>query len=146
MLADPLPTYPLEVDAAAPNTGYAIDLAVTDISPGGSVRIWSDDAGSLGTTTNLKLRLSISHSVSNENKPVPTDRTLIRLDATVLSPDTNGNSPTGSVYMVFAQPRNGQFSPADMVLIARYLIGAILKEDGTHISNERLLRLLAGEP
>jgi hypothetical protein len=103
-----------------------------------------------GDMTNLisvpsKVKVTISHSTSSENKPITTDRSLIRIDVTQVAPVDPLVDPTASVYVVFAQPR-AVYSRADMVAVFRHLIGLVLFEDtSTTLDGARLMRILNGE-
>jgi hypothetical protein len=63
---------------------------------------------------NTKVSQKVSHSLSKENAPFVTERTLVRFDFARISPST-GKPVTASVYTVFALPQGDTFSVADML-------------------------------
>lgn len=150
MLPDPLSVKSLDLPAHTAITIITTDsFAVTDVSPGRTVRACSA-LTSLGGD-NPKARLTISHSVSNENKPTKTDRVLVRLDADLF--DVQGN-PTlvGSAYLVLATPRGAYVDSAQTDgfstrLLFETLLGVVcVSTSASTLSETNLDRIIAGEP
>lgn len=150
MLPDPLTLKGLNFTGSQTVAGVitsASTVAVTDVSPGRTVR--------KGFVPNLPApaTLTISHTVSNENKPVKTDRHLVRLDAKLSSDASNVNKGdlTASCYVVITVPHgavdtNGAEYDAYYMLSA--LIGFLTVNPSTGNLDARatLNRLLSGEP
>jgi hypothetical protein len=146
MLVDPLPVKSLSLVAhTAITVPYTDSMAVTDVAPGKSVRI-----GALQGLGSILGTLTIAHSVSNENKPVKTDRCLVRFDVPLYA--ASGQICTGSAYFVVATPR-GCFDDAALasayapLALVQALLGVIgVSPTAATLSDTNLLRILAGEP
>jgi hypothetical protein len=147
MLPDPLPVKSLSIPAHTAITVVQTDsFAVTDLSPGRSVRIGTLNACTDGPTG----QLTIAHSVSNENKPVKTDRVLIRFDANIFDAATS-QPVVASAYLVCATPRGAinSIGGADfqMIQLIETLLGVVcVNTSSAALSETMLLRILAGEP
>lgn len=152
MLVDPLPVKSLSLVAhTAITVAETTNFAVTDVSPGRSVR--RGFIGSFDATTPCDL--IIAHSVSNENKPAKTDRTLVRLDVKLFT--SAGQPVIASAYLVVAIPQ-GAFvtsasdanpfrSSVEGLEMIQTLLGAIgVSPTAATLSDTNLLRILAGEP
>jgi hypothetical protein len=145
MLSDPLTVKSLDLSVASSISVFATaSYAVTDISPGRSVRIAS------ASGADMPAKLTIAHTVSNENKPVKTDRTLIRLDYTGYSPASAG-PVVASAYMVVAIPQASLVAIDDNAIdaskLVQDLIGVVaVSPSAATLSRANLLRILAGEP
>lgn len=148
MLPDPLILRGLNFSAATAAPFYgATSVAVTDVSPGRSVR------RGIYTVTGTPLELTISHSVSNENKPVKTDRHLVRLDVTLSSDAQNPSKGdlTASAYLVVTVPRGAVDVNADgydPYLLVSSLLGLLTINSSTNNFDQRdkFNRIMAGEP
>lgn len=94
-------------------------LELQDLSADGSTRVGFIPLQ--GGTINAKSKMTISRSQSNENKPVVSDRTLIRFD--VVRPHLTTSKPiTMSAYLVTSLPQGGTpFEIADQVCLVRSL-------------------------
>jgi len=92
--------------------------------------------------------LKIAHSVSNENKPAKTDRTLARLD--FLVKDAEGREMTAFVYAVVGVPR-GALTSADgdelsALIMTQVLVGVLaVSSTAATLDETKLTRILAGE-
>lgn len=144
MLADPLTIRPLVINSAAVSVGTTESYAVIDLSPGRSVRICS--ATNVGVTYPGKL--TIAHSVSNENKPVKTDRILVRFDNTCYN--EAGQELNAYAYAVFGLPHGATDSNQDALgpmLLVQQLCGLLaVSPSANTLSSANMLRVLAGEP
>lgn len=148
MLVDPLPVKSLSLVAHTAITVTATDsMAVIDVAPGKSVR-----TGTLAALTGLTrpVQLTINHSISNENKPVKTDRCLIRFDVPVYAP--SGQLCNSSAYIVVATPQSC-FNDNELTVahVPWHIVQAVLGVIGVSptaatLSEVNLLRILAGEP
>jgi hypothetical protein len=152
MLNDPLylgvpDNYPLD-PTTAPNTTVTTVLPLHRIGIGdGSAKysgLWP------GSTQNALL--TTTHSLTNENKPYDTKRTLTRLDLPVETGDANGKIVKASAYNVLVQPITSALSADTMVQLAMTLALMILNGSSTSSSNwagngsdDTLYRLLNGE-
>ena len=67
-----------------------------------------------------KAVMSVNHSLSKENKPYDTDRTLIRFDESKIDTVT-GRPVTMSAYQVIALPQGGAFTTDDAVRLGMSL-------------------------
>jgi len=147
---------PLTVKAPVLNGTTALTLdttesfAIIDVSPGRTVR--QANLSALASTLSL---LTISHSVSNENRPSKTDRHLIRLDTRFKAGIEDSREVTASAYCVVAVPRgaytetNGD--PVDNNVVQHLLnilFGAMFtgSSNATLDSGAKFFRLLGGEP
>jgi hypothetical protein len=144
MLADPLTIKPLDIDTAtnAVTVLSNLSLATIDLSPGRTVRI-----GNPNLLNENKMQLTIAHSVSNDNKPTLTDRTLIRMDASLAT--SEAVPLNGYAYLVVGTPRGAFAGPDayDPLLLVGALIGLLsISDSAATLSNVRLKRILAGEP
>jgi len=93
-------------------------LELQDLSETGSVRIGPIPLQGGGGN---KGSLTISRSQSNENKPIVTDRTLIRLDVTKVHSVT-GKKVTMTAYCVTGLPQgDNPFTLDDQVCLVRHL-------------------------
>jgi hypothetical protein len=126
------------------NTGVTRHLTfrLVDAGPGSSKRQVTDG--------NDKLLLTINHSLSSENKPFQTNRSVIRLDRSRVNAET-GKVVTQSAYLVCATPYGVDFSDADAAELARTLImfaltGPTNGSNWTNAAGQPLPRVLAGEP
>jgi len=148
MLVDPLPVKSLSLVAHTAITVTSTDsFAVIDVAPGKSVR-----TGTLGALTGLTRPpvLTIAHSVSNENKPVKTDRCLVRFDVPLWAP--SGQVCNAAAYLVVATPQ-GCFNDNELTVpyvplaLVQAVIGSIgVSPTAATLSDTNLLRILAGEP
>jgi hypothetical protein len=95
--------------------------------------------------------MRVSHSVSNEFKPVKTKRVLLRLD---VSGFTSPTQPAGAfAYVVIGMPETGLYQnaaldddPLDAVSLVQLLIGALAQSNSASTLDEtRIPRLVAGE-
>jgi hypothetical protein len=152
MLSDPL--Y-LGVPTALPAHGTAPDSTVSTIATfrrvaqgdGSSKYVAADPV-----VSDAELKLAISHSVTKENKPYDTERTLVRLDFP-LPPDVNGVIVTASAYMVVAVPTASSVDPTDLpprlvrilALFALYGPSSSSSDWAGITSDDTLARLLNGE-
>lgn len=149
MLADPLAVKVLDTSVASAITVLStLSFAVTDLSPGRSVRQGKNAV----ISANSPSHLTIAHSVSQENKPDKTDRLLVRYDQTCYSPSTLV-PVTASAYLVVALPIGAKTDPvsdADPVTalpLVQTLLGALMvSPSAATISQANLIRMLAGEP
>jgi len=145
MIPDPILIAAPVLNGTVPmEAGSHLPLWIQDVGPQTSKRSAS------GTVMGLsgKFTLSISHSVSKENAPVQTDRTLVRLDYLPGTPDAQGLTPVSSVYFVLAQAR-GNVTTAEMVALFQSLLGTLIYPDptATDTANDGILtRILNGEP
>jgi len=149
MLTDPLNVKSLSLPAHTAITVLSTDsFAVTDIAPGKSVRV-----GALASATGTpEANLTISHSVSNENKPSKTDRTLVRID--LKYKDLNGRELLAYAYMVVGIPRGAvdpSFQPISVATLGSTLVSALLgvvavSATAATLDETKILRILAGEP
>jgi hypothetical protein len=150
MLTDPLKVNHITAVSAAAGvlttTIYAVEsYAVVDLAPGKTVRKCTSADGTVKST------LTISHSVSNENAPFLSDRTLIRFDQQRVNEET-GKNVTASVYANIVHPQGGDFTAAVVHNLVRSL-GAFLlsgESNGTDgflaDENSTIQRIIAGEP
>lgn len=145
MLSDPLAVKILDTSVASSITvAETVSFATIDLSPGRSVR----KCAAIG---NMPAQLTIAHTVSNENKPLKTDRTLVRLDYTCISPATLV-PVTAACYMVLAVPQGASVDtsttdPLDPVVLVRGLLGVLaVSPSAATLSQANLLRIIAGEP
>jgi len=149
MLPDPLKLDFLGIDGVETEVSTALsacDFAITDVSPGRTVRRCASFPA-----TGMPATLTISHNESSENKPTKTDRTLIRLDAPVKGPD--GVELKEYISVQFTRPRiakkvNGT-SDVEHIQMFGALIGFLLSVSTTTpgvTEDARLERLLALEP
>lgn len=132
--------------------GFASDqvlqLGLIDLAPGKSVR-----CGTLAD--GRKATLTISHSVSNENKGTLTDRAAIRLD---IRKNVEGiGGVTAQATLTTSTPRDG-FATSDVRALVTSLMSAIMASDATDMSgtdgvtltmsngDDTLNRVLNGEP
>jgi len=151
MLTDPLAIKTLSLVAHTAITVLETqNFAVVDISPGKSVRV-----GSLTVANDiLPAKLTISHSVSNENKPAKTNRTLVRFDIETV-PDSSGRMMSCYAYAVIGIPVGGVTSDgATLISLAQYrqalvaaLRGALgVSSSAATLDETKIDRVLAGEP
>jgi len=107
--------------------------------------------GSWDTLTVMSL--SISHSVTKENAPHETNRSLVRLDLGRV--DSEGRPVNLAAYCVIAHPQGGDFTQADAARASRTL-GALLLygfataedsfSEGFAGESSLVDRVIAGEP
>jgi len=153
MLADPLIVKAPSLAAASAITLLESNsFAVIDAGSGQSVRKVASPTFGAQTCANPAL-LKISHSVSNENKPGLTDRTLVRFDFTLV--DLDGKPFNAFAYAVIGVPRGNlsasgagsEIANSDLgVHLVQHLIGALgvlSTANTTGVAN--LSRILAGE-
>jgi len=108
-------------------------MELQDLATDGSTRIGTMP---LQGGAASKCKMSISRSQSNENKPVVSDRTLIRLDC-VRTHAVTGKPITMTAYVVTSLPQGGApFDPTDQVALVRTLACFLLKgeTDQTHVT------------
>lgn len=100
MLTDPFKLYTVTDNSITITKAEAsLGFSIVDLSKANaSVRKGSTPTGQ------KPVLLTISHSVTNENKGILTDRTLIRMDV-IQHDDTRGEDVQLSLYSVFAIPR-----------------------------------------
>lgn len=129
-------------------------FALVDAGNGRARRVASANlfaAGAVGLST-----LSISHSVSKENKTIPTDRTMIRLDTPLFAGSADGQAVNAYAYIVVGVPRgplfgNTAIAPGTVpVRLVETMFGCVLADyypldDTTLLGNNTLLRVIAGE-
>jgi len=117
--------------------------ATIDVAPGKSVRKCSSSAVSGGPAT-----LTISHSVSNDNKPAKTDRALVRID--YLVKDSEGREMNAYAYAVIGIPRGATMYNSqdefESIMVVQSLIGALSGITASALDETRITRVLAGEP
>jgi len=147
MLIDPLPF------SANPSDANLGSLAATDFGPGSSVRV--SNVSFFGGDQGQVLR--ISHSKSNENKPIDTERLLIRLDCRYVGDDSGtpilDKASTASVYMVIVFPKDGIASTANLVALTKGFVSSMFSSgvEATFdtlkatLNGAYLTRLLDGE-
>jgi hypothetical protein len=155
MLADPLPLKRLALSAHA---------AITVVETVSWPRLDSGDGSAryetvvpLGGMTDSpsNSKLKISHSVSNEQKPAVTDRTLIRIDSPVVGLD--GKVFNAYAYIVIGMPRVPLADPADLaagsissaqiaIELVEHLIAAVaVSSTASTLDETKITRILAGE-
>jgi hypothetical protein len=153
MLADPLLIKSLDI---TPATAFTLlesnSFAMTDAGSGRSTRVCVAPSIGLGTPTR-PATLSISHSVSNENNPVKTDRTLLRGD--FILEDVNGKELKAYAYAVFGIPQGALYGAgvADQIALSDlkkalvgFLAGVLLASESASTFDEtKITRVLAGE-
>jgi len=145
MLSDPLTLKYLDLSShTTVSVGSVGSFATVDVSPGKSVRQASGNGITAGPAT-----LTIAHSVSNENKPAKTDRSLVRLD--LLCKDALGREMTMFAYTVFGVPRDARTYSSDLdpvasVYLAQAMAGILCGITATALDESRVTRILAGEP
>jgi len=142
MLTDPLQSPPEPMPASGscdPCHSFALLPQTTD---GKTIRVSRADATQIGG-----LKLTISQSKSNENKALglETNRTLVRLDTSILDP--NGKPASVFVYLVIGAPRTLTDSEAMTLKLVQSLMGILLTTGGADytFSSDNLTRLQAGE-
>jgi len=124
---------------------------LVDLTPNGSKRIASNVNGESG----LKGVFTVNHSLTKENAPYATERTVVRINHEKFDP--NAKLVTASAYLVLVQPvGTASFSPGSALAIARQLAGFALAGDAVWTSGTAgvqssdtalaLARLAAGEP
>lgn len=152
MLADPLVVNAPTISSNTAITTYNVgSFALVDAGAGRSVR--KDVGLPLGTLVYPLGTLSIGHSVSNENKPTPTDRTALRLD--VQGTDFDGKQLNAFVYSVFGLPRGSFHTGAQSdsmpqgtlaLMLAQYMIGLLgVSSTSSVLSPSNINRVIAGE-
>jgi len=154
MLADPLVIKSPDLGAASAITVVETNsYALIDAGPGRSVRV-CNPATFYGQNCARPATLTISHSVSNENKPVKTNRSLIRLDFSL--ENSSGQELKAYAYAVIGAPE-GTSLAAPMgdpitasecgLALAQALIGALgTSSTAATLSSTKITRVLAGEP
>jgi hypothetical protein len=149
MLDDPL-SFPA-TETFGPGSGSAtvnahisasVQLFTLDFSPGATVR-----SGELSDGT--KVTLNIKHSLSQENAPFTTDRSLVRIDLERINA-TTGKPVRASFYTLASVPRGPDFSRDDALAWLRNLavftgFGKTSSGDLVDADNS-MARILAGEP
>jgi len=101
-----------------------------------------------------KLTLKISHSESNENKPMKTRRVLVRLDVTGVT--DGGQEGVAFAYAVIGMPErtlvknaanaSAGDDPVTDLWLTEMLIGALAVNNSSNVLDEtRIPRLLNGE-
>jgi len=152
MLADPLVVKSLD---PTPATAVAVletnSYAMIDAGSGRSTRVCAFPT--MGNEALVRpATLTISHSVSNENNPVKTDRTLIRFD--FLIEDSAGKELKAYAYAVFGIPKGTLYSQPDSLLslmtlrngMVGALAGALLtSESAATLDEAKFVRIIAGE-
>lgn len=149
MLPDPIVINTLLIGANV-QTDTTSSWSLVNLDGGKSTRVCTEldnnmDANSF-TGGSLKATMTISSATSQENKPIVTDRTMVRIDFTRKVPADPLVNPTGSVYVVLAQPR-AEIKVDDMVGAFKILVAALLRVSGnnTTLSTTSLERVLSGE-
>jgi hypothetical protein len=152
MLPDPLVLPALwSPTISVTSTGTAANFSIRDISPGGSSRV----NPYYGFAANSTASLTISHSVSNENKAagVSTDRSLIRLD--VSRPNAQGVQVGAFAYLVVGTPHSADFTLAELQSFVGALFATLCGTQASlaagnfiydHTTSSTLARILSGEP
>lgn len=147
MLTDPLTVkHPTLSAASAITVATTESFATTDVAPGKSVRQCSSSFLTGGGNA-MPAILTIAHSVSNDNKPVLTDRTLIRFDNRVTN--VAGAELNAYGYAVFGVPRGATDGndAIDVVRLVQQLVGLLaVSPSAATLSSANILRILAGEP
>jgi len=153
MLPDPLTVKSPSLGGSTALTLDATEsFAITDVSPGRTVRVATMQNGGLAS---LPATLTISHTVSNENRPSKTDRHLIRLDVRTVADTQGSREVTASTYLVIAVPRGAYRSvggdPFDdecILDMLNTLFGVIFtgSSAATLDGGAKFTRLMAGEP
>jgi len=157
MLPDPLRfVRPLSSTTINPTQGLGefaeVQFPITQFQNGRCVRKLPI---SLETATYDKVVMTTSQSVSTENKPYQTQRTLIRFDA--IGNDSTGNPLVASAYCVLSLPESGiTNAAADHAALVRILTGFLTSdivvdsEIGECVRtkgiSDNLARLMNGEP
>jgi len=155
MLADPLVIKSLDPNPATAVTVLETNsYAMIDAGAGRSTRVCSEPTIA-GHELTRPGKLSISHSVSNENSPVKTDRHLIRFDFIV--EDLSGKEIKTYAYAVFGVPRgtfkespNVEAAEVNSSLLQRALVGALTgallaSESAATFDESKFTRIIAGE-
>lgn len=147
MLPDPLTVKGLDLSA---HTAITIigssQFALIDLAPGRTVRKSPAVPG-----TDAPATLTIAHSVSKENGPVPTERALIRLDVDGLRPTVGGTPGLKAfAYLVVGGPKvayDNSDSIIDKLSLVENLLGVIAVNTATSVLSElNLGRIINGEP
>jgi hypothetical protein len=149
MLADPLVVKSLSLTAHTAITATET-LSFPRIDAGDGSAKYVLAPATIGGLVMPRAQIRIAHSVSNENKPALTDRTLIRLD--VNGVDVDGRAMTGFIYTVIGMPR-GFLEPGTsqnpVGAYAQLLIphlGILATSVSTATLDEtKILRIIAGE-
>jgi len=151
MLTDPLLVRRLSLAShSAVSNPYSESYALTDIAPGKSTRKCGTPNG---MPSSVQSTLTIAHSVSKENAPVPTNRLLVRIDYDGLQAAPDGPS-TGKcfAYLVIGNLQgagfdDGGWNPWDTLRSFETLLGvtAVLPTAAT-LSEANIVRMIAGEP
>lgn len=131
-------------------------LRVTDIAPGKSVREGAGPNVGVNDDVVTKRKVTISHSVSNENKPLTTNRTVFRIDDSFLNTDGK-QVVTASAYLVTSIPVSGHYDINDALTLVQTLLASLTVNpasaltggtgiDGAVQVPDTLMRVLDGEP
>jgi len=153
MLADPLVIKAPDLTAATAFTlANTNNFAMIDAGAGRSTRVMSNPQLG-GESMSRPATLTISHTVSNENNPVKTDRTLMRVD--FLLEDSAGKELKAYAYAVVGVPRGTLYKAAGSdqsidfsmgLAMLGVLVGVIASAEGANNFDEtKVLRILNGE-
>ena len=152
MLTDPLVVKSLSLVAHTAIT-VAETLSFPRIDAGDGSARYVLASPEIGGITFPRATLKISHSVSNENKPAKTDRTLVRLDVDMV--DADGRAMTAFAYLVTGLPQGAQniagdtaepVGTAEFLGILQVFLGAAAVNVGSAALDEtKILRILKGE-
>jgi len=145
MLADPMlimsPADFVLLSGGSLPGGVSYTLRLQDLSPGRTVRIGAIDLPDAGV--NLRSSVTISHSLSKENKGTDTDRAAIRLD---VRKNVEGvGDVVAQATLTVSSPRAG-YTQSDIKQLVLLLLNTIVVGDDGLVTGERLERVLAGEP
>ena len=155
MLADPLPIKRLSLAAHAAVTVTATDNWPRIDAGDGSARYVLPvvTLGSAGDSSG-PATLRIAHSKSNEQKPVLTSRTLIRIDVPILGNDLKVYN--SYAYAVIGMPQIPVVDPGDGIAsishallgqgLVEYLVGVLaVSSTAATLDETKVNRIIAGE-
>jgi len=112
----------------AGNLPTNIALRLISSGGGGSVR------KGVYSTENQEIDFTLAHSLSKENKPYQTRRTVLRFD--IPKVDTNGVKVTSFVYLVVGSPIGGPMTEANFLDYVRTFLYAVLFGGGLEVTTE----------
>jgi hypothetical protein len=155
MLTDPLPIKTVTLSAhSAVTVGATHSFARVDAGDGSARYVDATALLSGIVVLNGPSVLRTAHSVSNENKPTKTNRTLIRLDIPLLG---LGREMLGAYcYSVIGIPATNMLDPTDGetivtpatigVALTNFLVGALAcSSTAATLDETKIARILAGE-
>lgn len=115
---------------------------ISDIGPGSSVRVGETD-GSFRRT------LAVQRSLTKENTPFSTRRTVIRLNDIRVEGGGSPRDVTRSAYLVIVSPDTGNYQTVPFELaqqLCHWALFGSLDADEALTNESDLARVLAGEP